>query len=575
MKRHVQKPGVRKWSGDDLLELQGEPLAVLDQFFGRYGDMVIKGCEIDQEAGTVSAGLVAISGKDVEGKDTYKVCPFRGATGVRVFPAFLALKFTEFTRDYDDAVVRPIAYQYEAELLAVKPTDRPCLELSANGRVQFLDVIQDTLHRFVSDDDRKKWDAKATAGHTHAIATTEKAGFMSTSDRKKVDKLGVIEDYPQGETVAGKIEYMDSKIYIPTLENEPTENTLTYRYNNKEYNFSIGQQCRVFDTKGEDYVFYQLYNITEENKADWRITGSGGVSSFSETVKITLSSNQESNDNALIGKKVTLKYSGQQTEFIWNGVTLEYKVSSAVEYEVIPEALTNYSSPQSRTYVAVGGNERQINLVYSCEKVTVQVSTNDNTDCSNRTVTIRKTSNSEVIGTGRGANVIIKVPFGISYKVSVDEFTGYSTPAEQSFIANIAQRNIDFVYSTETVTVNVSASDGANCSERTVRIVNNANSTLIGTGKGTKVVIKVPFGVNYKISVDEIAGYLLPSEQSFIANSITRIVSFVYEKIPEASIVFDKAISDPANISGDINSGVIASYRNSVVVFVRKQPKVK
>lgn len=275
MKRHVQEPGVRKWSGDDLLELQGEPLAVLDQFFGQYGDMVIKGCEIDQEAGTVSAGLVAISGKDAEGKDAYKVCPFRGATGVKVFPCYLALKYTEFTRDYDDTVVRPIAYQYEAELLTVKPTDRPYLDLSVGGRVQFLDVIQDALHRFVSDDDRKKWDAKATAGHTHAIATEKIAGFMGVLDRKKTDKLGAIEDYAAGDTVAGKVGVLEKK--MPGLIDHDPGPT--------DYNYYVGSEVWTVREDGSKR-FWRCHDNTKD-AAIWKPSGEGGGGSYGGAVYLT------------------------------------------------------------------------------------------------------------------------------------------------------------------------------------------------------------------------------------------------------------------------------------------------
>ena len=46
MRRHVQEPGIRKWSGTDLIELENEPLKAIDGFFCEYGDMVIKGCEV-------------------------------------------------------------------------------------------------------------------------------------------------------------------------------------------------------------------------------------------------------------------------------------------------------------------------------------------------------------------------------------------------------------------------------------------------------------------------------------------------------------------------------------------------
>lgn len=265
----------------------------------------------------------------------------------------------------------------------------------------------------------------------------------------------------------------------PTLETTPTEDTLSYTPEDSEEPrpFAIGQQCRVYEDDEEDWVFYQLYNITDEGKADWRIAGSGGASAFQEKAVITLSSNQGVEDTDLTGKKVTVSYADQSQELVWKGEALEVKIPMSVEYQVTPESAAGYASPESQTYTSVGGNEREINLVYSCEKVTVNVSTDDEADCSDRTVTVKKTSGGEAIG----------------------------------------------------------------------------------SGTGTKVVVKVPSGTEYTVSVDSFAGYLKPADQSFTANSVSRNVSFEYEKIVDASIVFDKSVSDPENITGDINSGVIAT----------------
>lgn len=274
------------------------------------------------------------------------------------------------------------------------------------------------------------------------------------------------------ESLAGK--YAET----PTLDATPTEGTLTYTPEGSETPrpFAIGQQCRVYETDEEDWVFYQLYDITAENKADWRIAGSGGASAFQEKAVITLSSNQGVGDTALVGKKVTVSYADQSQELVWNGEALEVKIPMSVEYGVTPEAVDGYASPDAQTYTSVGGTEREISLVYSCEKVTVNVSTDDAADCSGCTVTVKKTEGGETIGTGQGAQVIVKVPSGTAYTVSVDAFAGYLKPADQSFTANSAGRN----------------------------------------------------------------------------------VSFEYEKIVDASIVFDKSKSDPQNITGEINSGVIA-----------------
>lgn len=290
--------------------------------------------------------------------------------------------------------------------------------------------------------------------------------------------LGTLEDVVAQVTgIAGSLsgKYAET----PTLEATPTETTLTYTPEDSEEPrpFAIGQQCRVYEEDEADWVFYQLYDITEENKADWRVAGSGGASAFQEKAIITLSSNQGAGDTALIGKKVTVSYADQSQELVWNGEALEVKLPMSVEYMVTPEAADGYASPEAQTYTAVGGNEREINLVYSCEKVTINVSTDDDADCSGRTVTVKKTSGGDTIGSGTGAQVVVKVPSGTGYTVSVDDFAGYLKPADQSFTANSASRN----------------------------------------------------------------------------------VSFEYEKIVDASIVFDKSVSDPENITGDINSGVIAT----------------
>ena len=310
-----------------------------------------------------------------------------------------------------------------------------------------------------------------------AWQAAQMGGYEGTEE-EFYETLGTLEDVVDRVTgIAGSLsgKYAET----PTLASTPTEDTLTYIPEDSETPrpFAIGQQCRVYEEDEADWVFYQLYDITEENKADWRVAGSGGASAFQEKAIITLSSNQGTGDTALIGKKVTVSYADQSQELVWNGEALEVKLPMSVEYVVTPEAADGYASPEAQTYTAVGGNEREINLVYSCEKVTINVSTDDDADCSGRTVTVKKTSGGDTIGSGTGAQVVVKVPSGTGYTVSVDAFAGYLKPADQSFTANSASRN----------------------------------------------------------------------------------VSFEYEKIVDASIVFDKSVSDPENITGDINSGVIAT----------------
>lgn len=158
MKRHVQQPGIRKWAAEDLLELQSEPLKALDEFFEEYEPCVIKGCNIfDNEDDTynISAGLVALKGTDVAGNVTFKIVPFSGVENCPL-PAYFFLSYSVVEREYADGKVKPIAYDYRAAVTAIKPEDVYYLELSLDNVPRFVDVIQNSEHRFMTDTEREK-----------------------------------------------------------------------------------------------------------------------------------------------------------------------------------------------------------------------------------------------------------------------------------------------------------------------------------------------------------------------------------------------------------------------------------
>lgn len=158
MKRHVQQPGIRQWAGEDLLELQSEPLKALDSFFEEYGPCVIKGCHLTDngdETYNLSSGLVALAGTDANGNATFKVVPFSGIDAMPL-PVYLTLSYSVVGRPYIDGSVKPIAYDYRAAVSAVKPESGDYLELSADSIPRFVDVIQNAEHRFFTDAEREK-----------------------------------------------------------------------------------------------------------------------------------------------------------------------------------------------------------------------------------------------------------------------------------------------------------------------------------------------------------------------------------------------------------------------------------
>ena len=269
----------------------------------------------------------------------------------------------------------------------------------------------------------------------------------------------------------------DGTLGVPTLNAAPTARTISYTRDGESIPFAIGNECRVWDDDKDDWTFYKLYDIDQEDGADWRVSNEGDISAFVEEVTILMTSNQGSGDTALNGKQVLISFGGNTESRQWNGQPIVLSLPMGTEYTVTAPQVEGYAGPAAPlTYTAVGGNQRQIPLSYNCEVVTVNVTADDDGDTSGRTVTITNTATQAEVGSGTGSVVSIKVPTGTAYKVSVDNWNGYTKPADQTATAN----------------------------------------------------------------------------------STTRAFTFEYEKIVDASIVFDKSVSDPSNITGDVNSGVIA-----------------
>lgn len=143
MRRHIQDIGVRKFFGEDLIELQGEGFKILDAFFGQYGNAILEGVEITATEGglfNLSKGIVGLSVIDPKtGLGTIKIMPFAGATDI-VLPAYLTAVVEPITRVYGDNKVKPIAYNYKAEVRGVAP-ETPYIEVAETETVRFVDII--------------------------------------------------------------------------------------------------------------------------------------------------------------------------------------------------------------------------------------------------------------------------------------------------------------------------------------------------------------------------------------------------------------------------------------------------
>ncbi|PXZ44904.1 hypothetical protein DMB45_00200 [Sanguibacteroides justesenii] len=255
MKRHIQVPGVRKWAGEDFIDLQKEPLNVIDSFFEKYGNCVIKGCEVSVANNgmyNVSPGYVALSGIDQDGNNTFKVVPFSGKNEVTL-PLYLTLAYNVIDREYADNKVKPIAYNFYAQASVIQPSEGKFLEIGTSEVRQFVDaihltekldktgngrdvtvtfsqeternniesgeklsilwgkvckwfvdlkkiaftgaasdIIEDATHRFVTDTEKTTWNGKAASSHTHpASQVTEETNKRFMTDAERSKLSGI------------------------------------------------------------------------------------------------------------------------------------------------------------------------------------------------------------------------------------------------------------------------------------------------------------------------------------------------------------------------------------------------
>ncbi len=231
MKEHIQKTGIRPWAGEDLIELQTEPLRALEGFFSEYGNCIINGCEpIVREDGTldIPAGLLGLWGTDADGNRVFKVVPFSGVSGIAL-PVYFTLSHSVVERPYLDNRVKPIAYDYRAAVSTVQPESGDYLVLTEAGAIRFTDVIQDAGHRFVTDAERSKLNGIETEANHYVHPDVHPAGmitedaahrFFTDTERTKLNGIEAEANryvHPS-EHPASMVKFTDGKTFQEKLE---------------------------------------------------------------------------------------------------------------------------------------------------------------------------------------------------------------------------------------------------------------------------------------------------------------------------------------------------------------------
>ena len=155
------------------------------------------------------------------------------------------------------------------------------------------------------------------------------------------------------------------------------------------------------------------------------------------------------------------------------------------------------------------------------------------------------------------------VPMGMTYQVVFPSDGRYKCPAQQEYIALAGKtREVKGLYYTEAVTVNVTCDDGTSAEGQQVTI----NGTVYDVDATGRITVKIPFDVEYTVSVNDKSGYTSPSSVTETANSKSKTISMEYILIVYG--VFIEATDGTLHQSTEWTG---AKTANSIVV---KQPTV-
>ena len=117
------------------------------------------------------------------------------------------------------------------------------------------------------------------------------------------------------------------------------------------------------------------------------------------------------------------------------------------------------------------------------------------------------------------------VPINMTYQVVFPSDDRYKCPAQQEYIALAGEtREVKGLYYTEAVTVNLTCDDGTSAEGQQVTI----NGTVYNVDATGRVTAKIPFDVEYTVSVNTKSGYTSPSSVTETANSKTKTISMEY-----------------------------------------------
>ena len=293
------------------------------------------------------------------------------------------------------------------------------------------------------------------------------------------------------------------------LSAEPTESTLTHTVNGTTIDYKIGELVRVPDSESETgYKFFQLHAVTD-GKAVWAAlgTGSGGNIDLTETVTISLASNQSSSDSALVGTNILVEDITNGTETLlsstWQGSPITIKITAATLYRVTFGTVEGYQTPDAVQYTAQLSSTRSITATYNTCVLSVAISGLENGATAQATVAY----NSKSFSVSSGGT--IKVPIGTQVSVSVPSVSCHITPSPQTFTPDSTSKSVSFAYVASKVKVSILSNQSSDSTISAMKATVAYGSTSVQASNGS--VVYIPHDQTVTVTFPSVTGYKTPS----------------------------------------------------------------
>ena len=198
----------------------------------------------------------------------------------------------------------------------------------------------------------------------------------------------------------------------------------------------------------------------------------------------------------------------------------------------------------TRIKSAITGEEYYIGTTGIEEHVTIKLSSPEPVDWGNYNVTVQNTSE-EIVNTYEiniSGVCTFSVPMGDTYVVILPFVTDYTQPADKMFTATMANRNIEYEYTSETreetliidTVVSSLSGDTVSILENLPVICTDTNSrTYVGYFNSSGIcIVMIPYGKEYTITLPEIGGYTHDHKnETHVAGLISREIVVRYTQI--------------------------------------------